>query len=73
MHHIVSLLYLAGDPSFDDPDLVSDVKAVAKDWYARTSDFAYSEHLFEEPQIVLEALNRGKVRTTYKQFDDLMK
>jgi len=62
MQHIVALLYLAKTSSYEDKKLDAKLRAIAVDWLAQTDDFGEAEELdFEDPQVVLDSINRGKM------------
>lgn len=71
MHHMISLLYLALTPSFDDPELQKELIAIVKKWYENTQKIGGPgvsvEHIVP-PQTVLNSINRVKFR---HQFTDV--
>lgn len=64
MQHIVALLYLAQTSSYVDENLDAKLRSIALEWLSRTDDFIEGDGVeFEEPQVVLDSINRGKVLT----------
>jgi len=65
IQHIVALTYLASDPAYDDAPLNARLLHIASEWHRRTSAFALKEYQFENPQEVLDSINRGKSRVPH--------
>ena len=72
VYHIVALQYLAKHSSYDNEELNVRLSSIAYSWWHRTKDFTRAELLFEEPQVVLNRINGGKVLTQATDVNSLL-
>ena len=72
IQHIVALLYLAQHSTYDNEELNFELSRIATSWWYRTKDFTPPDLLFEEPQMVLDSINRGKVLTQVTDAGSLL-
>ncbi|WP_336071425.1 hypothetical protein [Nitratireductor rhodophyticola] len=68
MQHIIALRYLAEASAYENDELNSRISEIAISWYANNDKFQGKGLKFEDPQAVLDSINRGK---TLKQFTDV--
>lgn len=69
IQHIVAIAQLSAFPAYQDANLDSDLIRIAEAWQMRTRDFKHSGLLeFEDPQKVLDSINRGR---TLRQVTDV--
>ncbi|GAA5645585.1 hypothetical protein [Vibrio proteolyticus] len=73
MQHIVALLYIASYSSYHDAKLDKELIRIALEWLDNNKKFDEKNMEFEDPQKVLDSINRGKVLLPFTNFEQLKK
>ncbi len=71
IQHIVALLYLANTFHFDNCLIKKRIIEIGLHWWHKTKLFKYMSYTFEDPQVVLDDINMGKLFTQITSIEEL--